>query len=340
MKKLFILTLLLFVFAYSQTTVNPDISVIGDLIINQDGDISSSGVEIAIQGYVNPFARADVFLHKHADHNAVHLEEAVISFERGLPFNMGLRAGKFRPDIGKINKEHAHTLFFIEAPASMKNMLGDEMWGAFGLEPNWLLPLPWYSKLSVGYFTKAMGTSCDHEESEEEEGHSHEEHIEKTTSLSARLSHFIDLNDITHLEIGSGYYRDIENHELPHLHHVGELDFKLKWRPDTYRSFTWQGEIFRKSPVDNPNNKYKLAGYTWMNYQFNKRWNMGVVTDFSSDIDGEAYNSFGVFAGFSPAEESSVFRLAVSKIHHGEESDLNITGQIIWALGPHKPHQF
>ncbi|MBC8215667.1 MAG: hypothetical protein H8E64_04050 [Candidatus Marinimicrobia bacterium] len=338
MKKLFILTLFTTVI-FTQTTVNPDISVIGDLIINQDGEISSSGVEIAIQGYVNPFARADVFLHKHADHNAIHLEEAVISFERGLPLNMGLRAGKFRPDIGKINKEHAHTLFFIEAPTSMKNILGDEMWGTFGVEPNWLFPLPWYAKLSVGYFTKAMGTACNHEVEEAEED-SHEDHTEKTTAMSARLSHFVDLNDVTHLEIGSGYYRDIENHELPHLHHVAELDFKIKWRPDTYRSFTWQGEIFRKSPIENPENESKIAGYTWMNYQFNKRWNVGVVADFSTDIDGEEFKSYGAFAGFSPAEESSVFRLVLSQEQHGDETHFGVKGQIIWALGPHKPHQF
>ncbi len=339
MKKPILLTLL-FTVAFSQTTVNPDISVIGDLITDQEGNISSSGVEVAVQGYVNPFARADVFLHKHADHNAIHLEEAVISFERGLPFNMGLRTGKFRPDIGKINKEHAHTLFFIDAPTSMKNLLGDEMWGTFGVEPNWLLPLPWYAKLSVGYFTKAMGESCDHGEEEVEEL-THNGDTEKTTAMSARLSHFVDLNDVTHLEIGSGYYRDIENHELPHLHQVFELDFKFKWRPNTYRSFTWQGEVFRKSPIENPENKYKIAGYTWMNYQFNKQWNVGVVADFSSDIDEDSFKSYGAFAGFSPAEESSVFRLVVSQEQHGdEETHFGVKGQIIWALGPHKPHQF
>ncbi|MBC8214510.1 MAG: hypothetical protein ISR90_00330 [Candidatus Marinimicrobia bacterium] len=337
MKKIMFFALLVIGFAFSQTTVNPDISAIGDLIIDQDGGISSSGVELAIQGYVNPFARADVFLHKHADHEAIHLEEAVISLERGLPFNLGMRFGKFRPDIGKINKEHAHTLFFIEAPKSMQDMLGDEMWGTLGVESNWLLPLSWYSKLSAGYFTKAMGTAHSHDEEEDPDEHSEE----TATAISARLSHFFDLNDVTHLEIGSGYYRDIENSES-HLHHVFEMDFKFKWRPDTYRSITWQGEIFRKSPIDNPDNKSKLAGYSWMNYQFNKRWNIGVITDciYFFNIEEEKHQSVGAFFGFSPAEESSVFRLTVSQENHGGETNLNILGQIIWALGPHKPHQF
>ena len=338
MKKILYLALFVIGFAFSQTTVNPDISAIGDLIINQDGDISSSGVELAIQGYVNPFARADIFLHKHADHEAIHLEEAVINLERGLPYNLGMRFGKFRPDIGKINKEHAHTLFFIEAPKSMHDMLGNEMWGTLGVESNWLLPSPWYSKLSFGYFTQAMGENCSH--AEEVETPDHDEHSEKTTAISTRLSHFFDMNDVTHLEVGSGYYRDIENHELDHLHHVFELDFKFKWRPNTYKSIIWQGEVFRKSPIDNPGNKSKLAGYSWINYQFKKRWNLGVIADYSSGIEDKIYSSFGAFFGFSPAEESSVFRLTVSQEYHGDETTLNALGQIIWALGPHKPHQF
>ena len=338
MKNILLVVLLMASVIFSQTTENPDISVIGDLIINQDGDISSSGAELAIQGYVNPFARADVFLHKHANYEAIHLEEVVISFERGLPFDLGLRVGKFRPDIGKINKEHAHTLFFIEAPKSMKDMLGEEMWGTLGFEANWLAPLPWYTKLSAGYFTKELGASCSHGEVEgETEG---DEIVPVTTAISTRLSHSFDLSDVAHLEVGSGYYRDIENNQSPHLHHAFELDFKYKWRPNTYKSIVWQGEVFRKSPIENPDNKSKLAGYSWINYQFDKRWNIGFIADYSSGIEEQEYNSFGSFIGFSPAEESSVFRLTLSHQNHGEDTSLNVLGQIIWALGPHKPHQF
>ncbi len=39
--------------ALAQTTVNPDFSVIGDLIIEGD-QLTTSGVELAIQAYVNP----------------------------------------------------------------------------------------------------------------------------------------------------------------------------------------------------------------------------------------------------------------------------------------------
>jgi hypothetical protein len=130
---------------FSQTTANPQFSVIGDLVMDQINDspkLSSSGVEIAIQGNVNPFARADVYLHKHNDESPIELEEAVLTIERGLPLGLGLRLGKFRPDLGRINKVHAHLFPFIEAPTGMKKVLGEEFWAPTGVEANILLPLP------------------------------------------------------------------------------------------------------------------------------------------------------------------------------------------------------
>lgn len=326
---------------YSQTTVNPDISVIGDLIGKTDGettDFSSSGIELAIQGYVNPFARADVYLHKHNDQSAIHLEEAFLSVERGLPFNLGTRFGKMRPDFGKINQEHMHTYYYILPSTAVQGVLGQEMWGALGIEGNLLLPLPWYSNLSVGVFQQ--GITQHHHHAEEEEHEHEEEHGEEEAeqevgkALSGRLSHFFDLNSFTHLELGTSYYLELEETD----NFIVGTDLKFKWRPDTYKSVTIQGDYFYKNGHDD---EVINAGYLWTNYQFNRVWNAGLIYDFTDDLDEEKYNSIGAFVGFSPAEESSVFRLRVHQDYHGDEDpNLTVVAQIIWSLGPHKPHQF
>ncbi len=335
MRKIFPI-LLLFTIIFAQTTVNPDISVIGDLIAETDGSESSfnsSGVELAIQGYVNPFARADVYLHKHNDESPIHIEEAFLSIERGLPFNLGLRTGKFRPDFGKINKEHSHTYYYILPSVPVQNTIGNEMWSSVGVEGNLLLPLPWYSNLSLGIFQK--GISQHHHGHEEEHEHEHEhEETEVGNALSGRLSHFFDLSYDTHLEIGMSYYQEINGQESS----IIGADYKFKWRPDTYRSFVLQGDYFHKSTHEGERIN---AGYTWVNYQFNRIWNTGLILDFSDDIEEESYQSIGIFAGFSPVEESSVFRLRLHQVYHGaEDPHLSLVAQIIWALGPHKPHQF
>ena len=332
------LIILLFSTIFAQTTVNPDISVIGDLIIeNNDNETSfnSSGVEIAIQGYVNPFARADVFLHKHNDESPIHLEEAFISIERGLPMNLGLKTGKFRPDFGKINKEHMHTYYYVLPSEPVQHILGEEMWASAGVEISLLLPLPWYGNISLGVFQNGM--SQQHH-GHEEAGHEHKEEEHETEiagkSFSTRLSQFFDLYHDTHLEFGLSYYQEIGNAEI----NTFGTDYKLKWRPNNYRSFTIQGDYFYKSIFEGT---ITTAGYTWYNYQFNRVWNTGLIYDFSDDIEEESYRSIGIFAGFSPVEESSVFRLRIHRACHGSnEPHFSLVAQIIWALGPHKPHQF
>ena len=346
----------------SQTTANPQFSIVGDLVMDQlqkDPNLSSSGIEIAVQGYVNPFARADVYLHKHNDDSPIELEEAVITVERGLPFGFGLRAGKFRPDLGKINKDHVHLFPFIEAPSGMANILGKEFWAGTGLEASIFLPLPWYSNISIGFFDSGLG---DHDHDIEKEDvhnnhkdkdeyvdeHDHGKNEKNEKVFSARWGHFFDLSDINLMEIGTSYYKGIESSLMG-------ADFKYKWRPNKYRSLTIQGEVVQLSikeenhkedhadEVHKGDNKNKSdAGYLMINYQFNKSFNFGIIGDYYKETYKEAEVNPSIFFGFSPVEESTVFRLKIGQVedHKSHKKHLKTTAQIIWSLGPHKPHQY
>lgn len=329
---LFILTL-----AFGQTTVNPDISVIGDLLMDENG-FQSSGIELAVQGYVNPFARADFYLHKHAGEEAIQIEEAVLSLERALPLNLGLRSGKFRPDLGRINKEHSHTYSFIFAPKAVSGIFGEEMWSSLGLEFNTLLPLSAYTKISMGYFDQGINPEHHHGDSDEEEDP--HESGENRSAVSGRISCFTELGSYTNLESGLSYYRDLEGDIR---HSIAVLDVKTKWRPDTYRSLILQGELFYRSALKDTlgyDEDPTSAGYLFLTYQFDKRWNAGAIIDYSSDLHENEYSGAGIFLGYSPVEETTVFRILVKNEKHGHETDITTTGQIIWALGPHKSHQF
>jgi hypothetical protein len=252
---------------------------------------------------------------------------------------LGLRTGKFRPDLGKINKEHMHTFATIEAPGAIQALLGEEMWGGTGLELSALAPLPWYSKLSMGVFANGI---APHHHAEEEEAdtsqideHEHEHEEESHPAWNFRLSHFLDLTEVTHLELGVSYYMS-DADEAPR--NIGGMDFKFRWRPDRYRSLTWQGEYFY---INIGEDEPAHAAYSWINLQMNQVWNGGIVLDYSSDIEEESYWSAGVFLGFSPAEESSVLRLRLLRSVHGdEEAEYGVIAQLIWSLGPHKPHVF
>ena len=342
-------------FIFGQTTANPQFSVIGDLVIdhlNKNTSSLSSGIEMAIQGYVNPFAQADIYLYKHNDSSPIELEEAVMTIEKGLPFGLGIRAGKFRPDLGKINQTHAHLFPYIEAPYGMAKILGEKFWSATGVETNVFLPLSWYSNFSLSYFDSGIGSHnhSDHEKDEDhDEDKDHHVHDEKdhgsdkqSNSFTVRWSHFFELNDVNHLELGlSGYSRQDEG--------ILGADLKYKWRPNKYRSLTIQAEVLQHSLEDEYMEKVVhpdellTAAYVMVNFQFNKAYNFGAMVDYwSLDLADDGSMNPSIFFGFIPIEESAVLRLKIGQFedsnHH--KKHLKTTIQIIWSLGPHKPHRY
>ncbi|MFQ6677534.1 MAG: hypothetical protein ACE5D0_04365 [Fidelibacterota bacterium] len=310
-----------------QTTVNPNISAIGDLILSHDESsttFSNSGLELAFQGYVNPFARANVFIHKHDSEEPTALEEAFLSVDRGLPLGLQIRAGRMRPEFGRLNREHSHLWPYILPSTPMQKILGPELWSGVGLELRYLLPFPWFSNITLGIFQNGIELS-------EEEETSTLDNTDHPSAINMRWSNFLDFSDITHGELGISLYQsDGEN--------LMGLDYKLKWRPDTYRSLSLKGDIFfRKGEGDTT----AIVGLSVINAQFSRIWNLGATIDYFHQEDQSSYASVGGFLGFSPAAESSVLRFMVKRIfHEGGDDSWQLVSQLIWSLGPHKPHKF
>jgi len=255
-----------------------------------------------------------------------------------------LRTGKFRPSFGKINRDHSHTYYYILPSRPAQSLLGSEMWSSTGIEASILAPLPWYSNFSLSYMQAGIHDRDD----DSKKGVNKEAEIPSAAAL--RFSNFFEINSITHLETGVNHYFTVsEKSEV-----ISGVDLKFKWRPDKYRSFTIQGELMQKSGEEiHTEKKYHdehksgdddihetLVAYGWLNMQFNKVWNGGLIVDYSNDLDEAEYKSVGLFVGFSPVEESSVFRIRLHQEYHDKKPAFSIVGQIIWSLGPHKPHRF
>ena len=327
---------------WAQTTSNPEFSVIGQLrILNNDSGTSLNGadLELAVTGYLNPYAKAEVYLHKHDLTSAFEVEEAVLTIERGLPLGTAARIGHMRPSLGLMNREHAHLWPFIEAPGAAMEISGEEMWSSSGADFSWLLPLPWPVDVSLGAFSEGLEP---HGHSHEEASHDHSEPgaVESLVYVG-RLGHFFSLGDATNLGIGSSYYLDNEEGRG-----LLNLDTKLKWKPDSYRSMTLQAEVFidlgssEEMHEEDHLEEVEYSTYAFANVQFNRQWNLGAMLDGVKHAEEEIHWSPAFFLGFSPVEESTVMRFVVKNKVHEEESDLNTLIQLIWSLGPHKPHSF
>lgn len=361
-------------------TRNPDISVITDFrtAITRGGEQNNTPqlnlheLELALQGYLNPYARADVFLAKHGLEGPVEIEEAYATFLRGLPLGLNIKTGKYLVDFGKMNTRHPHAFAFVDRPLLHRTYFGDDGFNDVGINANVLLPTgAVYTNLSVnilkGLF--AMGHHHSHEEDNHELLHSaddeHHDHAENAgdpeLGYTTRLSGHFQTGNFSNLELGlsgaTGIYNSIEKLRSRYI----GVDFKYKWRPDRNRALTIESEGLLSRRDLHPDEEHEeheeenhhheeeieqittTGLFLTINYQFRQRWNLGFITEWfqAPDNNSEKYRSFGIFAGFSPMEESSVIRLLLRQERHPSEEATRIAlVQVLFSLGPHKPHAF
>lgn len=109
--------------------------------------------EIGISAEVDPFVRGYAFLNGTPD--GFEVEEAAIA-ATSLPYNLGLKAGRFFADFGRLSKVHPHDLPFVNQPMVLGRFVGGESQGD-GVEASWLVPIPHYLTLTAGAYNKIGG---------------------------------------------------------------------------------------------------------------------------------------------------------------------------------------
>jgi hypothetical protein len=356
----------------SQTTVNPDISVIPRFLIEtNDGEKLAQGkrefsqpdfqfqeLEIAIQSYLNPFSRADVILTvpgPDIEKASLGIEELYATVFRGLPLDLNLRFGKYRVEYGKLNMVHPHAWPFITQPLSQARFLGEEGLNDLGLSASILLPTgDIYTKLTVdvlrgGSIANVAG-------------------INDTTggkpfyANSARLSSFFTLSDESDLEVGLSTLTGIHDPYNRDRFWYANGDFKYKYRPGMYTSLVLQGEYLYNTRPASQNPAFipfsNAAGtpetrtinssgmYVYADYQFFKLYSIGARYDWSQSpysTDDKA-TGVSVFAGYYPVEETLGLRLEYQHVTTetpvASKAVNTIALQVLFSLGPHKAHPF
>ncbi|NNG26925.1 MAG: hypothetical protein HKM87_05325, partial [Ignavibacteriaceae bacterium] len=328
MRKLHLLFLLFIpVIGVSQTTVNPDVSVIGTFNIFTNNvkhtpeygklNFDTPGMELFVEGYLNPYARAaiDVAFHE----GEFHAEEIYAHIVRGLPLDVQLKAGKYLVGFGKINTIHPHAWSFIYRPLYHQVYFGDEGFNDIGFDLSFILPTEEvYTTLDLGIF-KGDVLSANHEHEHEEEHESEEEdhhEVDRGNSpiFAGRLSSFFSLGDFSNLEVGlSGSYgvhskghfnftgdSTAEHTEKPLYFRYGGIDLKFKYRPDSYTAITLQGEavwnhrdVLRESEIGiNVHKEIEeqintFGAFVYADYRFNRIFSIGAKYDFTYGIAGE-----------------------------------------------------
>ena len=343
--------------ASSQTAFNPKISVIGDFVYTysdlEEGSSWDSGfnireIELGFQASVDVYARADFFfaVSPEVDEDGSEetgyefsLEEGYITFLT-LPFGFQARLGKMRTSIGSVNQKHAHALSWFDYPEVLLRYFGEAGSNGTGGEISLLLPLNFYSELKY-QFQKDNGGAYFNPADEKEWYH------------NFRLANFFEPGEDHSLKIGIGFLfagstfdqQTVEEVEetVDCVHNVFTADLTYQWCPvrrAIYKKLTINAEAYLFSDdINSTENRFGM--FAALDYQFNRRWILGVKYDylqipFSEDADENFYTAYVTYI----QSEFTYLRGGYTYVDGVEGSENRVFLQLNFGLGPHRAHKF
>ncbi|HEY3296834.1 MAG TPA: hypothetical protein VGL38_15490 [bacterium] len=328
---------------------NPDISVIGQMrtfMTDDRGDsnrnraqFSFDESEVVADAALNPYAHG-TFVFSIAN-GGVDVEEGYLNIVRGLPSGLAFKAGKYRVGFGRLNPVHPHAYPFIYRFRVLAEYLpGPESYNDVGGQVSYRLPLP--GDLSSTISADILQGNTFHP------GQSG-----ARPAWVARWANFFSLKDPSSMEVGVSATEGTNDvlHETHTAIYGADAKAKLWFSP--LNALILQAEFLAQdrelAAVDSVTGALSkshirpLGGYFFADYAYHKRFDGGATYErFQRSEPGKPWEqAVGLFAGFLPMEETTLFRLNWNRIFPASGAASNLyTLQIVWSMGPHKAHQF
>jgi hypothetical protein len=327
--------------AVSQTAnyFNPAISVIGNFLavggqnrFDDQPSISLRESELAFQAVVDPYGRADFFFSGGED--AIEVEEGYLTLT-ALPWDLLVKLGRVRVSFGKVNTMHLHMLPWPDEPLPIPDILGsEEGWIGSGASISRLIPLPGdvFSELTLQVFR----------------GDSPLLFVAPTRGGLAYNGHyrvFADLSDSTNIDVGASYAFGPNGTTATAMTHLSGIDAVFRWKPlrtALYRQLILRGELYH-SNREQPGGAQSATGwYVSGEYQFARRWWVGIRGESSQVAVDAAIKNTGEAATltFNPSEFSQ-FRGELRRRRYAESYTASeFLFQVQFAIGAHGAHPF
>ncbi|MGA0242607.1 MAG: hypothetical protein ACO3K7_06420 [Candidatus Marinamargulisbacteria bacterium] len=330
----------------AQATKLPDISVIGNFLGTHNDHQKSfdvNEIEFSFQHYLYPGIKANVFtaLHKEANgQRAFELEEAYIDFtnlthtitgESSPRWAVGSIIGKKYLNIGKTNPLHPEQWDFVDRDISTQQFLGgEEGLSAEGAQMSYLLPLPFFSQIELGYWTANAG-------------HGHDDHHDTSDNVAyenrivtGRLWNSFVVSDTQEVEFGTSYLwgnaSSNDDHEQPTL-----LAFDATYNHDlgNTSALKLQSEVYMADfgDEDHGEKEEQRGGFIGAFYSLNKTYDAGVRYGVLGR-HGDEGNKQTQWAWLITRQltETSKFRV---QYNTGENTESTLLLQFIFGMGPH-----
>ncbi len=254
----------------------PNISLIGNFVgQNVDGarSFGVEEVELSFQHYLYPGVKADVFIglgkHEEGEEEGgyeVSLEEAYVTFmslpatlfpNSSINLPLGAMVGQKLLAVGRLNALHPEQWAFVDRPVVHQKFFGEgHGLAGQGGQLAYLLPLPFFSQLEVGYWTAV--SAHGHEGGAEEEGDDEAHGVEhENAMLHARLWNSFKIGNASEVSVGlssltSNFNADEDNDKsaimafdvnlVRELSNNKSLDFQVEWFQAKYGEEGEEGE--------------------------------------------------------------------------------------------------
>lgn len=312
------------------SALNPEISATGDVrLVARDGRQTDNGVarefEVALQSSLDPYSNTKIIFS--FENEGVSVEEGYL-YWTGLPGRLRVDLGKFREQLGDLNRWHLHALPETEYPLVYQRFLSPEGLSGVGLSLYTTLPV---SILRGTHEVWLQGTTA---ESDALYGGGHQ------PTLLFRLQNFWQLNRSTYAQLGfTGTGGNNDDQDL--RSRLLGLDFRLTYRPPeagTRREITLRAEGYRLHATALGDTTNRYGTFVDLNAKLSRRWVLGARYDWVEAPRGLADTQWGLTPSITWWESEFVFLRLEGQHTHGDlDGNRNLlTLQAVWAMGPHK----
>jgi hypothetical protein len=325
-----------------------------DIAIPESGDDPSAAqerqgftlqeVELALSAAIDPYFQGAVFL-TIPNLEGIEVEEAYF-VTTALPWNLQVKGGSFRSQLGRNNGQHLHLQHFTRRPLMTPLLFGADGLRGPGAQISVLLPdLPWFAT----FYAEAL--SIGPPEAGEVTTFGGGRRGPESLAYTAVLEQFWALSDATSLQLGLNLATGVASEcALPpcgegRRDYLYGADLYVKWRPieaaGELGSLSWSTEYFARSIA--AGGPTEGAFYTEPVLQVEKRWFLGARLDLTGLPSGDNVpRRYGLAASvtFAPTEFSRLRLYGQALAGPGVATALVGFLQVEFSMGAHGAHPF
>lgn len=309
---------------------NPEISATGDVrLVAREGRQHDNAIarefEVAFQSSLDPYSATKVFLS--FEDEEIGVEEGYIYYA-GLPGGFRVDVGKFRQQVGDLNRWHLHGLPETEYPLVYRRFFSDEGLAGVGVSLYTVLPLA----LAGGtHELWLQGTRVESDPLTAGGG--------QPVGL-VHLQNFWQLSRSTYAQLG-GTAGWAANRDSSLRVNTQGVDLRLTWRPPNAgnrRDLTFRAEGYRFHAREAGRVTTRFGGFADLQLKLSQRWTIGGRYDYVEAPRGADADEWRITPVVTWWQSEFVY-LRLQGRHRrtlSGRSSNDLTFQVVWAMGPHK----